>query len=389
VLRNNFISGTFDGIQTPGSGCDPAIGGADSDIHDNTVSHVCDDGFEFDATCGVNLAAWRNTITDANHGFSGNPTYVGPTYVMYNDIVNSDGSGVKDGAACPRNPPDPCYPCTSYGWVGFYHNTFTSPAPHDANTGGDPYGNKHHLNNILVGTQHPSGNGRYVVDDAGGGDWATCSFDYDLVFMQINPPNRPIWRWGSQTDNYYSLDQLAHGGPAGVPPALQWEIHGIYAAPLFADTASRDYHLTAASPAIDAGTFIPGINTPYWTCGQRHLYGRVAPDIGAHEYVDPVSDVVPPGSDRSWTVGPSRPNPAMGSVAWDVRLPFSARVDVRVFDVSGRMIGRLEPVRLAAGSHELRWDGAAMDGARAPDGVYFVRTQSAYGTHLARVVLLR
>jgi hypothetical protein len=386
VLRGNLISGTFDGIQTMGSACDPTIGGADSDVHDNFVSHVCDDGLEFDATCGINLAAWHNTITNANHGFSGNPTYVGPTYLLYNDIVNSDQSGVKDGAAHPQTQ-DPCYPATSLGWVGIFHNTFTSPSPHDAITGGDTYGNKQHLNNILVATQPAGGSGRYVVADDGG-DRNTCTFDYDLAYVQSSPPTQPIWRWGMPGSDYFSLGQLANGGPGGIPPALHWEIHGRYGAPMLADTARGDYSLTSSSPAIDHGTLIPGINTPYWTRYQQPLYLGAAPDIGAHEFGTAwVSGVAAAGP--SWSVGAAQPNPAFGSVRWGIQLPSDVRVDVRVFDVAGRMIRRLEPLQLTAGTHELRWDGAANDGARPPDGVYFVRTQSAFGTHLARVVLLR
>lgn len=44
---------------------------------------------------------------------------------------------------------------------------------------------------------------------------------------------------------------------------------------------------------------------------------------------------------------------------------------------------------LAAGSHELSWDGFDGGGDRVATGIYLVRLNTAAGTTMGRVVLLR
>src|SRR5438477_2360473 len=58
--------------------------------------------------------------------------------------------------------------------------------------------------------------------------------------------------------------------------------------PLFVDVENFDYHLTAASPAIDAGTD-PGALTPLFeyvhpACGEARNIVGAAIDIGAYEF---------------------------------------------------------------------------------------------------------
>src|SRR5262249_27124967 len=115
VIRNCTVTGTFDGIQSNGSGTDP-VWGRDSDVHNTAVGPVAADGLAREAGSDINIAAWNNQVKGANHGFSGVPVYIGPLYVMYNDLVNCDGAGIKSGDA------------NSTGWVAFYHNTITSSA---------------------------------------------------------------------------------------------------------------------------------------------------------------------------------------------------------------------------------------------------------------------
>jgi hypothetical protein len=54
------------------------------------------------------------------------------------------------------------------------------------------------------------------------------------------------------------------------------------------------------------------------------------------------------------------------------------RVEIKVFDVSGRLVRTLADRRFGAGEHELAWDGADDAGHRVARGVYF--TQVRYRT---------
>jgi hypothetical protein len=76
------------------------------------------------------------------------------------------------------------------------------------------------------------------------------------------------------------------------------------------------------------------------------------------------------------------PNPSRGGVRFE--LPDRGMADVRIYDVSGRVVW-------SATSYgpELRWDGRGRDGQRRPVGPYWIRVSSAAGTRTREFVLLR
>jgi len=63
-------------------------------------------------------------------------------------------------------------------------------------------------------------------------------------------------------------------------------------------------------------------------------------------------------------------------------------VEMRVIDVSGRLVRHLKPGRMAPGEHTLRWDGRDGAGARSPGGMYFVRVRSGSRMLTAKAILL-
>ena len=72
-----------------------------------------------------------------------------------------------------------------------------------------------------------------------------------------------------------------------------------------------------------------------------------------------------------------RNNPLVtGEAAVEFGLAKADRVEVRVFDVSGRRVRTLADRRFTAGRHTLTWDGADDQGRQVPRGVYF--TQARY-----------
>jgi hypothetical protein len=75
--------------------------------------------------------------------------------------------------------------------------------------------------------------------------------------------------------------------------------------------------------------------------------------------------------------GPARPNPFNPQVRVDFDLPHADRVDLRVHDVSGRVVCQLAGgVVLAAGRYAATWDGRDAEGRDMPSGVYFLRLQA-------------
>jgi hypothetical protein len=88
-------------------------------------------------------------------------------------------------------------------------------------------------------------------------------FDYD----DLHAASAPLARW-------YSTD---YADLAALRAGTGQELHGISAAPLLAAPASGDFMPLGASPLVDHGVLLPGINDGY---------ADAAPDIGAVERVD-------------------------------------------------------------------------------------------------------
>ncbi len=67
------------------------------------------------------------------------------------------------------------------------------------------------------------------------------------------------------------------------------------------------------------------------------------------------------------------PNPFNPSTHIKFDLPESGKVSLMIFDVLGRKVKELKNAELAAGYHEVIWNGIRADGQSAGSGIYFVR----------------
>jgi hypothetical protein len=85
---------------------------------------------------------------------------------------------------------------------------------------------------------------------------------------------------------------------------------------------------------------------------------------------------------------PSRPNPARGAAVIPFEIPRDASVDLRVFDVAGRVVKTLVSGDLTAGPHETRWDGTSDTGQRVHPGTYFYRLRMG-DQQSARVLIFK
>ena len=84
------------------------------------------------------------------------------------------------------------------------------------------------------------------------------------------------------------------------------------------------------------------------------------------------------------------PNPSRGGlVSIGFALGRADRVDLRLFDVSGRMVKTLASGSFNAGPHRFTWDGTSDSGARVQPGVYFYRLVTEEGTLTRSVTLQR
>jgi hypothetical protein len=85
----------------------------------------------------------------------------------------------------------------------------------------------------------------------------------------------------------------------------------------------------------------------------------------------------------------AQPNPFAERTTVAFTLSGDAEVEVRIADARGGAIVELTPGRLAAGRHEIAWNGRDARGRRCPSGVYFARVQAGDQELIARLLILR
>jgi flagellar hook assembly protein FlgD len=94
-----------------------------------------------------------------------------------------------------------------------------------------------------------------------------------------------------------------------------------------------------------------------------------------------------PSTSARFELASPRPNPARGSVSFDISIPHAALISLVVCDGAGRVVHRIADASFVPGRHVLVWDRRNDDGRAVPSGVYFVRLQ-APGVHLSRKTIL-
>ncbi len=97
------------------------------------------------------------------------------------------------------------------------------------------------------------------------------------------------------------------------------------------------------------------------------------------------------GAAASWPVAWSRrpwPNPFNPTVDARFALARAARVDAAVYDLRGRLVARLLQGDLAAGEHNLHWDGTR-GGNPAEAGVYLLRVDAGRTVITDKLLLLK
>lgn len=140
--------------------------------------------------------------------------------------------------------------------------------------------------------------------------------------------------------------------------------------PLFCDSPSGDFRLTANSPCLDR----PG-------CGTIGAFDQGCGPISVTE------DAAAPSA-SAFSLAPPAPNPFNLETKITLVLTEAARVRLIVNDVTGRRVRALEAGPLPAGTHRLAWDGKNDAGKRVTSGTYLLRLEAGARTLIERAVLL-
>jgi len=83
------------------------------------------------------------------------------------------------------------------------------------------------------------------------------------------------------------------------------------------------------------------------------------------------------------------PNPFNPHTTMRFSLPERRIVQIRVYDVSGRLVAILADRSYPAGPHSVEWDGISRSGQPAASGIYFYRLQAGQDTATRKMLLLR
>jgi parallel beta-helix repeat protein len=275
IIRRNAFHDDFDGLGVcPASTAGPTN---ESDIYENTIYNIGDDGIETDGQCS-NVRIWYNNFHDVLMGISLAPVYNGPVYAIRNLIYRTGvGNNSYSGSPFKFNSG-----AGASGAMYLLHNTCDAVL---AGNNGLYIKSPGSWDLIYARNNIWSGSG-YSIENYNASQ--PIDLDYDALW---NDGSGDLVRWDNS--NYATLSAFN--------TATGQEGHGLAGVPGFVDAGNADYALDSSSSLIDAGLLIPGVNDDF---------SGSAPDVGAFEYADPEPTLVispparaiAPGAVTSYTV---------------------------------------------------------------------------------------
>ncbi len=246
IVRDNEITGLFNGVYTGQFGPDDWYIAADTDVYRNTMRLIGDDGLEPEGAC-VNQRFIDNHIHSVHNGVSLAPIETGPVWVVRTVVTDFEAHALKLNNG-------------STGWMLVYHTTgLVSATLDDAQPAAPsiPFGGLILRNNIF--TSH-----RYGLEYGETSLLGPVSMDYDAWYSDHTAGGGNLFKWFDV--RYETIADLAAG--------TGYEVNGWELEPAFEDLPGEDFALAAGHGLLDVGVVIEGINDV------RNIDG---PDVGAIE----------------------------------------------------------------------------------------------------------
>jgi len=217
------------------------------------------------------------------------------------------------------------------------------------------------------------------------------------------------WTIGPLDQSNMAIDQLYPGGT--YPPAMRHSVA------VYDSTGNR---MIVFSGQDDGGSLHNEVWELQLTPGQERWYtlsvgGQVPPAMyvatavldkpnqrmivfGGNTGSTQINDVYALGPLWTWIESPStrglplttqllavRPNPTNGPVAFDLNLGSTTQVNLKIFDLTGRLVRALRPETAQPGSHRLVWEGSLEGGKPSPSGVYFYELSAGEQTFRGKI----
>jgi hypothetical protein len=210
------------------------------------------------------------------------------------------------------------------------------------------------------------------------------------VFFLRADTNDPYVFFDSEPDSGYSVDNLSPSIPANLLLAggeLSWDECPDGDFDYFTVYGSSSPDLAGAS-LLDHTT-----GTSMTVAGSGHAYLLVtATDFSGNEGEPAVADGATGvgGTPVAFRLLGAVPNPFNPKTTICYELPDERMLDLRIYDVSGRLVRELlGGALIPAGRHGAEWDGRDESGRSVSAGVYFYRLSTGAESDFGRMVLVR
>jgi hypothetical protein len=185
--------------------------------------------------------------------------------------------------------------------------------------------------------------------------------------------------WGNTPAQIYEEGVYANADVTYSDIQRGWEGTGnIDADPMFVDYINDDYRLQWGSPCIDTGDPDPHYNDPDST---RADMGALYYDQGPPSSVSGSQDNEIP---RSYYLENNFPNPFNPVTTIPFDLPRDSKVNLKIYDISGRLVTTLISGWRNAGYHKVTWDASNL-----VSGVYIYHLEAGDFTASQKMVLMK
>lgn len=223
----------------------------------------------------------------------------------------------------------------------------------------------------------------YRMRDSANNQSATCEVQLHVVAVDRGPTARDD-AWYLPVDGSLSVSDPARGllSNDSDPDGDAMTVISYTAPPEGSVSIFANGRFSYTAPPKQAGTFAgsyrmrsggkTALATIYFFVGQ---YGGI-----------PTGAITPPHLSET-KLEAFVPNPFNPRTRSSFELPQAGRVELRIYDMRGRVVRTLLQDEMPAGSHTVEWNGRSEDGQRVASGTYVVELRAA-GERTARKVTL-